>query len=426
MGRSNVGPAAVVRRSIGWYSLSKFGPALLTLLAVPVWLRMYGPAEYGVYSVTWAAATLATSAATGWLRQSVLRFTGEDERDLAALPWWSWCVPTAASGVVVSGVAAWQASHRPGSSILAYVTVAAAFTIITALYAILTALVQRYGEASRFATAELARIAVALVATLIMSQIWDGAGATQMLLGYLMGSCVALAVTYRRGRFGLSRAGSRTEAARFWEYGWPLGIWIAVSTGLLYVDRVILSAVRSADEVGQYAAVADILIRGMGILTFPVIVTVHPMVMARWNAGYPKEALALARLWTTRVALVVLVAVAVCAWWGPRLLGAVLAIPPPDAFLTALLALAGGAWQLALMVHKPLELQRRTRLMLVLVTGSLSLTLVVQMVTAPSMGAQGVALGLALGAGSYCVAARLVSRGVRGTPPVKVRARESE
>ncbi|GAB2683755.1 lipopolysaccharide biosynthesis protein [Thalassiella azotivora] len=400
--------------SVSWYAVGKLLPAVLTLLAVPVWLRLYGAADYGLYTVTWAVATLLSSVATGWLRQALLRYTGTSTHDLRGVPWWSWCLPVLACGTGAAGAAWWQVVDRGPGVVVAYVAVAGLFALTTAGYALLTALAQRHGEASRFAAAETARIAVALGVTVVLHVASDVPGATQIVAGHLVGTLVAVAVTYRRGRLGLGTPGSRAVASEFWTYGWPVGVWVALSTGMLYVDRLVLGAVASPEAVGQYAAVADVLIRGMAIVTFPVIVTVHPLVMGRWNAGDRDAALALARLWTVRVALALVAVVGLSAVVGPAALGVLTGVRA-DPVLVAVLAAAGGTWQLALLVHKPLELRRRTDLMLGIVVLSLALSLAVQLATAGAWGARGVAAGLAVGAVTYCAVAWWV--GARGQGP---------
>ncbi len=56
------------------YLFGRYGASAITLLAISLYTRLVSPSEYGVYSLTFTAATLLYSAFLFWLRDALLRF----------------------------------------------------------------------------------------------------------------------------------------------------------------------------------------------------------------------------------------------------------------------------------------------------------------------------------------------------------------
>src|SRR5690606_34874656 len=113
-----------------------------------------------------------------------------------------------------------------------------------------------------------------------------------ILFGYAAGSLVSLLVLPRKPRHDDRSA---SVAGAFWRFGWPMTIWLALSSVLVYADRVIVSASLGPERAGAYAATADLIVRGFAMVTFPVTMTLHPIVMRAWNAGQKEGALAAVR-----------------------------------------------------------------------------------------------------------------------------------
>jgi O-antigen/teichoic acid export membrane protein len=189
-----------------------------------------------------------------------------------------------------------------------------------------------------------------------------------------------------------------------------MGIWQALAAATLYMDRFFITLFIGASAAGEYAALADILVRGFTILSYPIIIAGHPAIMRAWNMGSRFQAMDMSRLWTKRLALLtivgVILGVLVCLSFGPWLLGAPIASAPT----LWCLAFGAGCWQLSLMTHKGLEMVGRPRLMLLCLSGLVAVTIPVNILFIPVWGTIVPAASFAFAAILYCSITFYLSR----------------
>lgn len=371
--------------SVASYAVGRLVPGLLLLVSVPIWLRVFGAASYGVFSIGFATALAVASFTTGWLRQAALRFAGRDGYGLSniSISYVLSSVAAAAAGSLV--VVALVVGAGPG--ILAAVTV---FAATFSIYLLTQTAAQRDGRAGRFTAAEIARTSVALVVSLVLAATsLDGASA--LLLSATTGNLVAIFLTRTRRA---DAAPSSMVAREVWRFGWPLSVWLGVSSLTLYVDRFILESHVDPTVLGRYAAAADLIVRGFAMLVGPVLLAVHPAVMKLYNRGdkqVARQMLNRTMIWT---ALGVLLAVVLVSVLGQLALESIVGATPPSRATVTFLALGGGLWQFALLAHKGLELEHRTKEMMFLAGAALLVEMVVGSLLVDTRGTAAVAFGL--------------------------------
>jgi O-antigen/teichoic acid export membrane protein len=379
------------------YALGRVVPGLIVFGSVPIWLRQFGAAEYGVFSVSLAVILASTSIFTGWLRQAAVRFAGMPGRGFLDHPA-SVLVGSVAAAAVVSmllSVAALGGDATPPS---VWVAIGLNGATLGAYLLAQTAL-QRDGQVMRYNVAEVARAALGLGASVALGA-GGLAGAPSMLFGAVVGNVVAIAVTVSPSR---TRAGQPAwqVAQKSWSFGWPLSVWLGVSTLTLYVDRIILSQHTDPVEVGRYTATADVVVRGYAMVALPFVLALHPAFMRAHNAGEVLKARAMLRRWSLALAILLAGSLVLVAALGPVVMRHFLGAQPPGRSTILLLATAAALWQFALLAHKPLESGLRTRTMMVLAIAALAAEVAVSLVLAPSLRARGVATGLLTGSVVY-------------------------
>ncbi|MGK3953981.1 lipopolysaccharide biosynthesis protein [Microbacterium sp. I2] len=401
---------AFIRQMAG-YGVAKVLPGLIGLITVPLWIRLFGDASYAMYTSIWVVTNFSASVAVGWLRQGLLRYAGNSKFSLGTVPLLTLfaCVVIGAfPPVVLTIIMVSQQDSAPGIFLATI-----AYAVLNSLYLVVQAQTQRDGEANRYAVAEFIRAVVALAASVLLGETMGVAPASAMVGGYAISTLLAL-VTLRVRRSSGSR-GTRTSAVGrvLWTYGWPMSIWLALAQVLAYFDRLILIPYVSAAEIGQYAAVSDLIVRGVGMVAFPITMVAHPVIMTRWNAGHHIEALRANRHFLGLTALAGLACVVVLTFAGRPLIEWLLGTPAPDLLLIVALAVGGGMWQVALQAHKPLELAGRTKLMTVMLALVCVLTLAALIMLVPAFGTNAAAVIFAMGATAYVIGSVIASRSVK-------------
>ena len=410
--------AATSKRTLLAYGLGKVIPGLLLFLAVPLWTRTFGAEQYGFYSIAWSIALFSSSLFTGWLRQALLRHSGNDAATLQSLPRWTIPAASVLSSAPVVLLVLLQLDRVENGTL--FVVAAGVFAVLNSTYAVYQASAQRAGRSFTYTLAEVLRVGGAVVISLLLGAANVTEGAICIILGFCVSTLASLLVL-ERTRFSrhaveaVLEAVPRDEAtlSKFWGYGWPMAIWLAASSLLLYQDRVIISSVLGASAAGEYAAVADVIVRGFAMVSFPLTMVSHPIIMAAWNRGEPSVALATNRTFKKYLIWISVAIFLAGSFFGRSVLELVLGIDIESTFLVPLLLAGAALWQVGLMTHKELEMEDRTKLMAALIVIIAVGSAVTNLLTAGWLGLTGPAAVFATGAGIYALSTYVLGARLR-------------
>lgn len=413
MSRSSPQDSQVDARSLVAYGVGRLVPGFIVLASVPVWLRLFSPSAYGTYSLAFTAAMTCTALGTGWIRQSILRSSGRRHEGFLDHP--MFVLVAVVITVAMATVLITRLVLGPDSTHTSTLWSLAAFSVTYATYTLTQTALQRAGAALQYNVAEIAR---ALISLLVSAALYGTTidGASCILLGGTVGNACGLAATFRPRE--VPRTSERwAQARRSWAFGWPLSLWLGISALTLYVDRFILGRVASGQVLGNYSSAADLVVRGFSMVAMPIILAAHPNLMTSHNLGDRLRTSEMWRRWSGALLGILAGSVLAALLIGPLLVGLVLGHQTVSRGTLVALAAGAALWQYALMAHKPLEMARRTRSMLVFSAVGLSVEVAVSVVLVQSLGPLGVALGLTAGALAYLACVFAGTRRARKTAP---------
>lgn len=342
------------------YLAGKVVPAGLGLLLIPLLVRHMSAADYAYLGQALAAVNALIGLASGWFNQAQLRFVTRATPTPATERARQWAIGLNAllggAGLALWGLASGR-QHIVAECGL-YLAMLLGLAVTTRAVA-----TQRAG---RFALLELARMVVmfaVLWGLIVSSPVF---GPTQALLGYGLGfACVLLTWRPAGPRPEVSSAQVRATLAQWWRFGWPAGVWIGLTSLIQLADRVVIQSQAGDAVAASYTALAELFFRGVSLVMFPLILTVHPEAVRLWQQG---EVAAVRRLCRRALGLqaagggVALLGCTLGAPWIAALMG--LRLPPDATVAVACLVASAVVWQMALVAHKPFELTERTRGML--------------------------------------------------------------
>jgi len=401
-------------RSYALYAASKVGPGLVMFAAVPIWTRTFGVEQYGLYSMCWVATLFSSAFFTGWLSQALLRHTGDSKFDVDKLP--TWVVPTCAvvSAVPVVVIVFVESSSHSSADTLALVLSSAIFASLNSLYVVVQTRTQRNDRVGRFTAAEFVRIGTALTFSLLGAALFGGQGSVAIVRGYCVGTALGLWVLWERPRARAARTGRGSEVlTRFWSFGWPMTLWLTVSSMLLYSDRLVIGFLLGAEAVGTYGSISDVIVRGIGMLTFPITMRSHPAVMRVWNSGDRHGALRLTRRYTKFIIVICGVCVIPGSIFGSPVLESLLHVQIQSPVIVPALLAGAALWQIGLMSHKPLEMASRTKTMLATILSITIPSIGANFLLVPHLGLVAPAIVFCTGAALYVGATHYLSRRVK-------------
>ncbi|HTS35884.1 MAG TPA: lipopolysaccharide biosynthesis protein [Candidatus Solibacter sp.] len=429
--------ASASRSALLWDSCTYFGgkvvPGLVGLVSIPVYIRLIGLDQYGRFAVFVPVLMAIASASSGWLAQGVLRFhpvsTDPPTRQSAFNRAVSGCTAVSALVTVVATAAVLAGM---GYSIL---TSLAALALCVSLlsYTVTLAKLQAQLQPVSILQREIVRSIGGLVFPLILVAITRHKQFELLLLGQAFGYTCAFWLGSRRNTSAIELESSaarevpadspptRGISRQLWHFGWAVGLWLLLSQVLPVIDRTAIQRFAGYASAGVYASLYEIAVRSFSFLAFPLTQAAHPRIMRAWNEGRFAASYRIIRyslLFQVSIFVAVFGGVVVLA---PRIVRLILGFNDPTAArLLPVLLLGGFLWQLALLLHKPLEISHRTPAMLAAMAAALTFHVVCCVFFIPRYGYQAAGYIVVASSCSYIALILCLTgfRAFRGYTPV--------
>ena len=158
-------------------------------------------------------------------------------------------------------------------------------------------------------------------------------------------------------------------------------------------DRYILGAFRGAAEVGIYSANYNIVLMGFGLISTPVLLAAHPIIMDAWEHNRHDDIPAVVARFC-QYHLVVTAPVVSFVWvYGAEIVTLALGAEFREGHRIIPVLLAGNvAWGLAMYSNKGLELKEKTNLLLLLILISSIVNVGLNFAIVPRFGYYGAAV----------------------------------
>jgi O-antigen/teichoic acid export membrane protein len=416
---------ALLRSALVWDSLRYFGskvvPGFMGLVSVPIFIRLIGLDQYGRFAVTIPILMAVAGASSGWLAQGVLRFHPVTNAADAHEATFDRAVRggTIATVLVTSVVLAMVLAglHYPLLTSL----VSLAFCLSLVLYTLTLVKSQAQLQPAVVLRREIVRSVGGFVIPVALIVI---TGRKQFEF-VLLGQALAYTIAFLHGSGWLGHVNepgpirklpSDTSSTgktirQLWRFGWAVGLWLLLSQGLPVIDRWTIQRFASYTSAGVYASLYDVAIRSFSFLVFPLTQAAHPRIMRAWNEGRFAESHRIIR-YSVLSQLIIFVTVFGGVFFAARRITRfILGFDDPVATRMLPVLLVGGfLWQLALLLHKPLEIAQRTGAMLVAMAAVVMLNIAACFQFIPRFGFQAASYILVLSACSYIALTLCMSR----------------
>jgi O-antigen/teichoic acid export membrane protein len=395
------------------YFASKIVPGFMGLISVPVFIRLIGLDEYGRFAVIVPLLMAVAGASSGWLAQGILRFhpvAGDPDSRQAAFDR-AVNLGTVASVLVTALLltATLGGLHYRFSTSL----VSLAFCLSLLVYTVALSRFQAKLQPMSVLRREIVRSTAGFFIPVLFVVITGRKHFELIILGQAIAYTMAvLPIFGSRSRAKQNASPSMGDLQpdfstgstirQLWLFGWAVGLWLLLSQGLPVIDRWTIQRVAGFNSAGIYASLYEIAIRSFSFLVFPLTQAAHPRIMRAWNEGKFAESYRIIRysmLYQLVIFGTVLGGVSLFSHWITRF---ILGFDDPTAARMLPVLLVGGfLWQLALMLHKPLEIAQRTGAMLIAMAAVVALNLIACFIFIPRFGYEAASYILVFSAASY-------------------------
>ena len=402
------------------YSVTKIIPGVMGLLAVIVFIRMIGAEEYGKYSVQLSFLMAYSAFTVGWLNQSTLRYYSKYQND-QQLPqiFFIGLVFSLLLGsliLVIGSLVTVNNQKFPLTSI------GLALFLALCFFQFLSAVLRSQLRPNVVIIVTALQSILGLVLPLLL--LWVLSPNHKYLLLGLAGSYIALPLVFLAlniDRFKIfwpiahdSRHHYKLILSKFFRYGFPLSLWFGISLSLPFLDRFFIEYFYSFEVTGIYASFTDLVIRIFSILVFPLTLAAHPRIMSAWNNNNQSAAFTIWRKALQYQLGIFIILMAIVTMFTDQIFSLLMVVLPElnisYSYLLIPILIGGFLWQFALLCHKPLEMDQRTKLMVVLMLAALCVNLIGNIVYLPHYGIIATAYTYMASAGVYIIAVIYFSR----------------
>jgi len=248
------------------------------LLAVAVFSRMAGPAEYGHYVLIFAWVLIVYGFGAQWMRFAYFgvyhldRFA-EYVGSLARLLG----VGLAIVALVLFALGA-AGLFEPGF-LFAIFALVSGMTLYEAAFEVARTLLHARGAALSMMLRTVLTIAFGSAA------LWIGGGARGLAIAIAVAHLIAAAPALASFYSLRWSQGSRAAALHIVTYGWPLLLSFGVNAVGVSVDRLLLAHFLGAEALGPYGVVADLMRQSFSVLGEAIILSLITIAKQHVNDG---------------------------------------------------------------------------------------------------------------------------------------------
>lgn len=273
------------------YLPSKFIPAFVAFVSIPIFTRLFLPSEYGVYSLVFSAVTLITSIVFGWLTHSSLRFfdehgkVGEKNRFISTIffSWFAGLVCCLIFSIVILIVIRQTIFFET----VRHYFVVASFSFLMlgsqSMYSIILQLLRAKRSSIAFAL-----MSIILPLGKLLTVLWlvssRGLGIESMFISmFIFESILSM--------FGLwvikpalcPMAFSVAILKRIISYGFPVTITSLLVWILAVSDRYIIGYYHGTGAVGIYSIAYNLGAQSIQLIFLALMLASFPVIVQTWN-----------------------------------------------------------------------------------------------------------------------------------------------
>jgi len=412
------------------YFVSRIIPGLTGVISVPILIRLIGIEEYGRLAVILPFLLAIGGAGSGWLTQGILRFhPSPSETDARAARFKSAIVLGTVLSLLTMAIVLIPVVLRLQYSAATALLVEGfcfAFLVYSVVLGRLQAQLQPLGVMKREGLRSVGGLAIAVVLVLVTGR----KDFQLVLLGLGIAYALALVLTLRIGppvRKAIEHfnedARSKSDSAKailrhLWHYGWAVGLWLLISQMLPVIDRWTIQKFVGYTQAGVYASLYEVAVRSFSFFAIPLAQAAHPRIMRSWNDGEYSVARDIINSTMKYQVLIFAPIFVVVVVFARRITSLVLGLDNATAAsVLPVLVLGGFLWQLALLVHKPLEIRQQTKAMLWGMAVVVFLSLVANLLLVPRFGYAAAAYVLVFSSSSYLIYVFFAARLFGGMRP---------
>ena len=396
-----------------YYSISKIIPGIAGLISVVLFFRLIGAEEYGKYSIMFSFANLIAAFSFGWLNQSILRYRSTFTSRIKILSPISlgYIIGIISIIIFVNIISILQVSIIFSKQHVIFLSLSIGiFNIVKSTF-------QSEEQPNKVILITSFQSILMIISSIIILNTYDNS-AEGLILGISFGYLIPILPYSKLFTSNIIAKKNIKKIKSFFNYGAPLSIWLGISLSLNFLDRYFIEYYYGPSLMGSYAGFSEFIIKIFSIFIFPITLAVHPILMNNWNKNKNiyEFFIKIFKASTIQIIICLIMLVPLYLYMDYFFYLIQIMIPGLDNSMKEImipLFIGGFLWQLALVLHKPLEIEERTLVMVCCIMFSLATNLIGNIYFLPRFGIIATAYTMIFSASIYLVSSILYSNSFR-------------
>ena len=398
------------------YSLTKVLPGIVGLISVILIIKIIGTEEYGKYSILYSFVLTLTAFSGGWLNQALLRYYpgNNDNKIIENQAIFGLLISVVFGILILLGIYIIK-----GNILFQYTNIflVTFFFIAVLLYQFQISVYRSQIRPNMVVIVSSIQSILSLGIPLFFIYFF-GSEVKYIILGLAIAYLAPTIKNLFLKTFSIQKLFQYKEISNpllfeLFKFGWPLSIWLTISLSLQFFDRFFINYYFDNNLTGIFAGFYDLVVRIYSILIFPITMAVHPRMMSLWNKSIYSDAISI-----LKIAMLIQFSIFSCIFIIANLFFEQISyillwifsdLNPEYFHLLIPLLIGGFIWQFALLIHKPIELNKNTYLMLISIVIALIVNLFGNIVFLPKYGLIATAYTFIFSGTVYIISSMIIS-----------------
>ena len=387
----------ILYKNIIFYFFGILVGGFINFFSIPVIIEIYGVESYGQFSLIQNIVLIIISFGSGWLSQNILRFNDNSStfKVNIILLYYITILPI----LIISLFSIVLIKYNLTIAVISSLTIA-----IGGITAIINSFYQSTFNAKKNVFFDIFRVTGFIFCVYLFSKIKGGDLLTYLVISFFFSYLIAFVlkikndfILIRKVFFIYIRNIKQKTIIKvfkrnlnFLHYGLPLSLWFTFSSILNVGDRYTIDLFIDKSAVGNYSAIYDLIYKGVSISFTPILSAGYPIISKLYNQGKVAKAFDFIYKLIFFEVLILVIGVFTLSYFNldKFFLEKIVRLQYSDtnAKLVLLILIGAIIWQIAMLVHKPLELKLKTKQMLLFVTIALIFNLLFNFLLVPQYG----------------------------------------
>lgn len=373
------------------FIFGKFVPGIVSLILIPIISKKYGEEVYGVYSTVYSSFLILITFSSGWLTQGIYMFFSSITNKYAFE--FSIIFKSFFLTILMIPILYLICDFFGLDLFILFSLILSMFFCL--MFTVQSSILQAKEKVINLTLADTLRSLIYFIVIIVFIFYTENLRYNSLFIALLVSFIIGYLFTINFDIFSFTKNIFSNKIQiyskddfKIWKFGWPLTLWL-VFAGLLNIsDRYMISYFLELEDLSLYTIVYDFIYKIYVFLFSPVIMVIYPIIVRLHSNNKITKLLS---LWKTSIffeLIVYIISLFFIYFFREQIFLNFLGLKNIQECYKLILPISLGSflWQVSIIAHKLLEVNKMTKKMLKFVLLSLIFNIIINLIFIPVFG----------------------------------------